>query len=336
MKEAVFYDKQDLQKVKCLLCPHFCRIEEGARGKCKARVNINGTLYSEGYGLATSLSIDPMEKKPLYHFFPGRDILSVGTAGCNFSCSFCQNYQISQSAPSDIPGLRHTSPELIVNNAKKSPSCTGVAYTYNEPAIWYEFMYDIAKKAVDSNLKNVVVSNGYINPRPLDKLLEVIHAFNIDLKSFRDKFYRDISGGTLAPVKRTMKEIRKKGLHLEITHLVITGLNDDEGEFARMVDWIAGELGEDTVLHISRYFPAWKLDNPPTPVTVINRFCDLARERLKYVYAGNMPPGSTGSDTQCPGCGLPVIERSGYRVDVSGLDQSGKCLSCSETIAVMN
>jgi pyruvate formate lyase activating enzyme len=335
MHEAGFYDKQDLKRVKCLLCPHLCRIDEGVRGKCKARININGTLYSEGYGLVTSLSIDPMEKKPLYHFFPGRDILSVGTAGCNFSCSFCQNYQISQSAPSDIPGLRHTSPELIVNNAKKSPSCTGVAYTYNEPTIWYEYMYDIAINAIDRNLKNVVVSNGYINSRPLDKLLEVIHAFNIDLKSFSDKFYRDVSGGTLAPVKRTMEAIRKKGLHLEITHLVVSGLNDDEGEFTGMTDWIAGELGEDTVLHISRYFPAWKLSNLPTPLPVIERFYQLAKERLKYVYTGNMPPGSGGSDTRCPGCGGTIIKRSGYRVDVPGLDQSGKCRFCSETIAVV-
>ncbi len=336
MHEAVFYDKQDLLKVKCLLCPHFCLIEEGARGKCKARINIRGTLYSEGYGLATSLSIDPVEKKPLYHFFPGREILSVGTAGCNFSCRFCQNHQISQSAPSDIPGLQHTPPELIVNEALKPAANIGIAYTYNEPSIWYEYMYDIAIKAVDSNLKNVVVSNGYINLRPLDKLLEVIHAFNIDLKSFSEKFYRDVSGGTLAPVKRTMKAIRKKGLHLEITHLVVPGLNDDEGEFAGMADWIAGELGEDTVLHISRYFPAWKLDNPPIPVPVINRFFELAGERLRYVYTGNMPSGSAGSDTECPGCGGMIIKRSGYRVDTPGLDQSGKCRSCGETIAVMN
>ena len=335
MHEAGYYDKQDLQKVKCLLCPHFCLIDEGASGKCRGRINIKGTLYSEVYGLATSVSIDPMEKKPLYHFFPGRDILSVGTAGCNFICSFCQNHQISQSAPSDIPGLRHTSPELIVNNAEKSPSCAGVAYTYNEPTIWYEYMYDIAIRAAEHNLKNVVVSNGYINSRPLDKLLEVVDAFNIDLKSFSNRFYRDVSGGTLAPVKRTMKAIRKKGLHLEITHLVVPGLNDDEGEFSVMADWIAGELGEDTALHISRCFPAWKLSDPPTPLPVIERFYRLAGERLNYVYTGNMPPGSTGSDTECPGCGAMIIKRSGYRVDLPGLDQSGRCRFCSETVAVV-
>ena len=336
MREADFYEAGTGYEVRCLLCPHLCLIEDGDRGKCRARINRQGALYSESYGLPSSISSDPVEKKPLYHYFPGREIFSIGTAGCNFSCIFCQNHTISQSAPSEIPGLHYTSPEMIIQAAEDSPDGAGIAYTYNEPTVWYEYMYDIAAGAAEAGMKNVVVSNGFISPRPLDKLLDVIDAFNIDLKSFSDDFYRVFTGGALAPVKRTLKAIRNRGLHLEITHLVVTGLNDREREFAVMVDWIASELGEDTVLHISRYFPAWKLKNPPTPVSVINRFQQLAKEKLEFVYSGNMPPGSIGSDTVCPGCGALVIERSGYRVDTSGLDESGRCRVCHTKIAVVS
>ena len=336
MQEASFYERRDRQVVKCFLCPHYCTLIDGERGRCKARINRRGILYSECYGLASSLSIDPVEKKPLYHFFPGREILSVGTAGCNFSCSFCQNYTISQSAPSELPGIRDISPGMVVNEAKSYPGNIGIAYTYNEPTIWYEYMYDLAIKAIDSNLKNVVVSNGYINSQPLEKLLDVVHAFNIDFKSFSDKFYKDVSGGSLSPVKSSLKAIIKKGLHLEVTYLVVTGLNDDEQEFAEMVNWLAGELGEKTVLHISRYFPSWKMHNPPTPVSVINKFYQIANERLDFVYTGNMPSGPEGSDTRCPGCERAVIKRSGYKTDIPGLDQSGKCRFCGENIATVS
>ncbi len=334
MHEADYYEKLRGKKVRCLLCPHYCTLKDGERGRCKARINRQGTLYSECYGRASSVSIDPVEKKPLYHFFPEREILSVGTAGCNFSCSFCQNYTISQSAPSELPGLRNISPGMVIKEAKSYPGIIGIAFTYNEPTIWFEYMYDIAIKAVDSNLKNVVVSNGYINPGPLEKLLEVTDAFNIDLKSFDADFYRDTAGGTLKPVKENLKVIARSQAHLEITFLSIPGLNDNEEEFAAMAEWIAGELGESTVLHISRYFPSWRMDNPPTPVSLIESFYQIAKKKLHFVYTGNMPAGSAGNNTDCLRCRHTVIKRSGYRVDASGLDPGGNCRYCGRAIAV--
>ncbi|MFO7924035.1 MAG: AmmeMemoRadiSam system radical SAM enzyme [Bacteroidales bacterium] len=336
MHEADFYERRSLQSVQCHLCPHYCLIEEGDTGKCKVRTNKKGRLCSGSYGFPVSISVDPIEKKPLYHFFPGRDILSVGTPGCNFRCSFCQNYTISQSAVTDIPGLQYTPPGVIVEQAQRYGDNAGIAYTYNEPTVWYEYMYDIAVPAGQIGLKNVVVSNGYINPRPLEKLLEVVHAFNIDFKSFSDKFYREAAGGSLAPVKRTLKAIRKKGLHLEITHLVVPGLNDRVEEFTEMTDWVAGELGRDTVLHLSRYFPAWKYDQSPTPVTLLERFYQIAAEKLDYVYMGNISAGSPGSDTKCGRCGTLVIKRRGYKTDLTGLDNDGNCRNCGNNMVALS
>ena len=334
MKEAAFYVKKEDRKVQCLLCPHSCIIEPGSHGKCRVRVNSDGILLSENYGRLTCLSPDPIEKKPLYHFFPGRDILSLGTFGCNFTCPFCQNHNISQSPTAPFIKVDETSPGSIVAEAVNMPGNTGIAYTYNEPVVWYEYMYAVALEADGKNLKNVVVSNGYISPQPLDKLIDVIHAFNIDLKSFSDSFYRNIAGGSLQAVKNTLKAIRMKDRHLEITHLVVPGLNDSEDEFSAMTGWIADELGEETVLHISRYFSAWKLDLPYTSSGLMNNFFSIAKKRLPYVYLGNMPPGSKGSDTHCAGCGAVVIKRKGYRIDSGGLDGNGKCNSCGRPVAV--
>ena len=336
MHEADYYEKGGDKKVRCLLCPHFCRIEEGGRGICNVRLNIGGLLFSGTYGLPVSIAIDPIEKKPLYHFFPEREILSIGTLGCNFSCGFCQNHTISQSEPHSLSGIPYTSPETVVREAQRSPSNIGIAYTYNEPVVFFEYMYDIAMRAAENNLKNVVVSNGYINPGPLEKLLEVTDAFNIDLKSFDANFYKDIAGGTLKPVKENLKVIARSQAHLEITFLSIPGLNDNEEEFAAMTEWIAGELGEATVLHISRYFPSWRMDNPPTPVSLIESFYQIAKKRLHFVYTGNMPAGSAVNNTDCPLCRHTVIKRSGYRVDASGLDPGGSCRYCGRAIAVRN
>jgi len=227
-----------------------------------------------------------------------------------------------------------TGPGSIIAEAVNMTDNIGIAYTYNEPVVWYEYMYEVAGEAYGKNLKNVVVSNGYISPQPLDTLMDVTHAFNIDLKSFSHSFYSDIAGGSLESVKDTLRSIRERGCHLEITHLVVPGLNDREEEFSAMTEWIAGELGEETVLHVSRYFPAWKLDMPYTPSGLMNSFFNIARKRLHYVYLGNMPPGSQGSDTHCAGCGTLVIGRRGYRIDAGGIDGAGKCRSCGRPVAV--
>ncbi len=334
MKEARYYKTGAGNKLTCLLCPHSCTIEEGTGGKCRVRINRDGRLWAAAYGYPVSLASDPIEKKPLYHFFPGRDILSIGTAGCNFSCIFCQNHTISQASVDDVPRQEYTGPLQVAEKARKIPGNIGIAYTYNEPVVYYEYMYDIAVHARERGLKNVVVSNGYINSRPLGELLEVADAFNIDLKSFSDKFYRDVAGGMLAPVKKTLRAIRRRGLHLEITHLVVSGLNDDEGMFREMTEWIAGELGAGTVLHISRYFPSWRFNAPATPLPLMERFYGIAGEKLKYVYTGNMPAVKGSCDTRCAGCGTVVIRRSGYSIDASGTGKDGNCLRCGTGVVV--
>ncbi len=335
MKISDFYTKHDDRHVRCLLCPHHCSIPEGAYGKCRVRLNREGDLYQVNYGLLCSISSDPVEKKPLYHFFPGSEILSIGSFGCNFSCSFCQNYTISQASPTDFEYVEKTSPEAVIDRAKKSAVNAGIAYTYNEPTVWFGYMYDTCRLAKDCGLKNVVVSNGYINKDPLNMLLEVTDAFNIDLKAFDNSFYRNFTGGSLRPVLSSLYAIKMKGVHLEITLLVIPGLNDDMGKFRDLTGWIEGELGNDTVLHISRYFPSWKMHRPPAPVSTINEFYDTAKETLSYVYTGNMPPGSPGRDTECARCGKRVIKREGYITRIEGLDSSGNCACCHNPVAVM-
>jgi pyruvate formate lyase activating enzyme len=335
MKEAEFYSKIEGQKVRCLLCPHSCLISEGDAGKCLVRKNHAGTLYSFNYGRISSMGWDPVEKKPLYHFYPGRKIFSVGTNGCNFTCPFCQNYGISQFAFAESGGNKPVPWGYIAGEAKIAGKSAGIAFTYNEPSVWYEYVYDVAAGAKNQGIATSMVSNGYISKKPLDNLLGVISAFSIDLKSPDDSFYRNIAGGTLAPVRKTLKAIRRHGAHLEITFLVIPRLNDDEKSFRGMVDWIEGELGNETVLHISRYFPAWKMTAPPTSVSTISRFLQIAAEKLAYVYPGNMPAGTTGSNTACPRCRNIVISRSGYRVIAGGLDDDGNCIHCKKAIAVM-
>ncbi len=313
----------------CTLCPHSCTIENGDYGICKVRQNRQGNLYSTAYGYPISLTSDPIEKKPLYHFYPGRDVLSAGTAGCNLRCRFCQNYSISQSATEQFPGLKYVSPHEIAEKASSIPGNTGIAFTYNEPVVWFEYMLDIATISREKQLENIVISNGYINSKPLEKLLEVITAFNIDLKSLNDKFYRDFTGGSAAPVLRTLKTIKLHGVHLEVTHLVVTGLNDTSAEFKKLTSWIAEELGPDTVLHISRYYPAYKMDAPPTSPETIREFSEIASEKLNYVYTGNMPFLSAGNDTICRGCQTVVIKRRGYHTEAAGVDRNGNCKKCN-------
>ncbi len=331
MKEAFFYQKKDNQKVQCSLCPDNCTIAEGRRGACKVRKNTKGMLIAENYSLISAIHTDPIEKKPLYHFYPGKPILSLGTAGCNLHCLFCQNYEISQSTVDDIP-LHFLSPEDAVNKALQISGNTGIAYTYNEPVIWYEFVYDTAILAHEKKLKNVMVSNGYINPEPLEKIIPLIDAFSVDLKAFSETFYKKITASKLQPVLESLKTIRNHRKHLEITNLVIPGLNDDERKFEQMIDWIADTLGQDTVFHLSRYFPAWKMTIEPTPVDTLRRMYKIATEKLQYVYMGNVSPTEEGQDTVCPQCGETVIHRNGYYTEITGLDAKGNCTHCGHHI----
>jgi pyruvate formate lyase activating enzyme len=332
MRKALFWSSEQDQKVNCLLCPHECLIAPEKAGICRVRKNLHGTLYSMVYGEPAAVHTDPIEKKPLFHFYPGKQILSIGTFGCNFHCTFCQNHHLSQKGHESGRANR-LKPEELVRVAAETEGNIGVAYTYNEPTVFYEYMLETAEGIHSSGLKNVMVSNGFINPEPLERLMPVMDAFNIDLKSFNDNFYRKFTGGRLEPVLETIKNIVKGGKHLEITHLIIPGLNDSESEFLCLTNWIAEELGADVPLHLSRYFPAWKLAQMPTPLETLTLFAGIAKRKLNYVYTGNVGTNEYLS-TRCPDCDALLIHRQGYHTCVSGLNRDGKCDQCGLTIPV--
>lgn len=331
MKTAKFYEWCRRGQLQCNLCPHHCIIGEGKAGICKVRKNIDGDLFLTTYGIVSSFGFDPIEKKPLYHFYPGSIIFSVGNFGCNLRCKFCQNWQISQNTPNNINLERKYKPDELVKMALTKNTNIGIAYTYNEPIIWYEYMVDIAEAAKKEGLKNVMVTNGYINPQPLDGLLELIDAFNVDLKAFTESFYKTQTISKLKPVKETLIKIRKSGRHLEITNLLITGHNDDTREFTEMINWISDELGKDTVLHLSRYFPVYKMSAPPTSVGLMEDLYGLAKEKLNHVYLGNIST-SAGQHTFCSNCGQKVIDRSRYNTWLKGLDNKGRCTNCGQGV----
>lgn len=331
MKKAVFFEKLGQKKVQCNLCPHHCRLDNGKTGICLVRNNIGGDLFSVNYEKMSAITPDPIEKKPLYHFYPGKKILSIGSVGCNLKCKFCQNYEISQTAVDDFAFLKSYTSDEVVNLALEDSENIGIAYTYNEPIIWYEFVLECAHKAQESGLKNVLVSNGFINPEPLKQLLPFIDAFSIDLKSFNNDFYKNLTSSKLAPVLQSIKQIKQSGKHLELTNLVITGLNDDETEFSKMVDWIASECGEDTVLHISRYFPMFKIKNLPTEEAKLESLYEIATRKLHYVYLGNIRT-LEAQNTFCPNCNELLVARSSYKTQIKKLDKSGNCKSCGHEV----
>ncbi len=295
------------------------------------RRNINGELISETYRKVSAIHYDPIEKKPFYHFYPGSIILSIGGIGCNLDCSFCQNCDISKADVSGFPWYKDYPVEDIVNMAADYPGNIGVSFTYNEPTVSYEYMIEIARLASSMGLKTTMVTNGFINPDPLIQLLPFMDALNVDLKAFRDDFYRKHTDSRLAPVLETLGILKEAGKHFEITNLVIPGLNDDPGIFAEMADWIAGELGEFSVLHISRYFPHHKMKREATPVKTLLDLYAIAKEKLHYVYLGNVV-AHEGKNTVCPQCGELLITRNGYHTSVSGLKQDVRCKKCNSFI----
>ena len=283
MKEALFYEKQKGKQIRCFLCPHYCQIKDGAKGFCGVRSNQDGQLFSLNYGRVSSLALDPIEKKPLYHYHPGEFILSIGTVGCNLSCLFCQNWNISKDVAAPTEAM--TSQE-IVEKAKQLRSF-GIAYTYNEPFIWYEFVYETAQLARKAGLENVLVTNGYVTLDPLKKLLPLVDAMNIDLKSIRDDFYKKVCSGSVAEVLETIR-LAVKSCHVEVTNLIIPTLNDSDEDLEDLVEWIRANAGDEVVLHFSRYFPCYKMSLPPTPKETLMRAEGIAKKKLKHVYLGNV------------------------------------------------
>jgi pyruvate formate lyase activating enzyme len=283
MKEALFYEKfSNSGLVECKLCPHFCFIGGGKYGFCGVRKNIKNVLYAESYGQISSIAVDPIEKKPLYHFFPGSQILSVGSYGCNMKCLFCQNHTISQSKPE----IQYILPEKLLKIAVSIPQNLGVAFTYNEPLISFEYLINCAKLLKKADLKVVIVSNGMINPEPLEKLLPFADAFNVDLKSFNSDFYKK-HGGNLETVKKSIEKI-SENCYIEVTVLVIPNENDGESEILELSEWLS-EISNKIPLHFSRFFPKYKmLGHIPTPIEKLYRFAEIAKKFLKYVYIGNI------------------------------------------------
>jgi pyruvate formate lyase activating enzyme len=322
--------RDDDERLRCLLCPHACLIAPGGTGLCGARENLDGEIKSTTYGIISGYAIDPIEKKPLFHFYPGSSILSVGSFGCNLRCDFCQNHHISQQP--FAADSRSLTPQELVARALDISGNTGLAFTYNEPAIWHEYVADSARLAASAGLHSVMVTNGYINRRPLEELTLVIDAFNIDLKAFNNDFYRRFTGATLQPVMDAIKTVAESGRHLEITTLILPGLNDTADEMRREASWIAENAGRKVPLHLSRYFPMYKRSTPSTPPGSLLMLKQVAEEYLDFVYTGNMPGSDTGSDTVCPVCRATVFRRSGYRTTLSGLTDDGRCSKCNEEI----
>lgn len=326
-----YFTRKDNLELRCNLCPHYCMLEPGEKGKCSVRRNSGGNIVTDAYNNVSALAIDPIEKKPLYHFYPGKNILSAGSFGCNMTCLFCQNHDISQ--PSGLIIDKRSRMITAVDIIKKASGIMnniGIAFTYNEPVVWHEFMSDIAEEAKKVNMKTVMVSNGYINSGPLDDLLPLIDAFNIDLKAFNNDFYRKYTGSTLKPVLNSIRQIKESGKHLEITFLIIPGHNDDSKEFERCISWMADTLGKETILHLSRYFPSYSFTAPVTPFSTMENFYRIASDKLDFVYPGNINmPGIM--NTVCPGCGNIITERSGYQVNhLNTVD--GKCSECGKQI----
>lgn len=316
-------------KLECMLCPHRCKLNEGQTGICNVRKNTGEKIELLTYGIVSGYALDPIEKKPLYHFYPGTNILSVGSYGCNMRCDFCQNYSISQRRTSGYDLL--TEPAKIINDAESSLNNIGIAFTYNEPVIWFEFIRDVALKARKKGFRIVLVSNGYVNPEPLTEILTFTDAFNIDLKAFNDDFYTKLTGAELEPVKETLRMIVKAGKHLEITTLVIPGINDSEAEMEMESRWIADELGKDIPLHLSRYFPMYKREDPATPPDTLKKLAEKASKNLSYVYVGNVNDQQY-QNTHCPVCNKKLVRRAGYSVKLSNLDKKGKCRECGTQV----
>jgi pyruvate formate lyase activating enzyme len=330
MKEAMFYEKLDEKKVRCFLCSHHCLIKEGKRGICSVRKNMGGTLYSLVYGKVISMNVDPIEKKPLFHFLPASTSFSISTVGCNFRCEHCQNSEISQypREHEDIPG-RSVTPEDIVEAAAVS-GCESISYTYTEPTIFFEFAYDCAKLAHQKGIKNVFVSNGYTSPEATKTIAPYLNGNNIDLKG-SDDFYKKICGARLEPVKETIRLMKELGVWVEVTTLIIPDYNDSDKDLREIAEFLVS-VDPSIPWHVTQFHPTYHLiDKPSTSVKTLRRAREIGVETgLKYVYEGNVP-GEGGENTYCPNCSKLLIGRFGFRIGEIRM-LNGKCLKCGAEI----
>ena len=328
LKEARFYEKLENLQVGCILCPHVCKLSRGETGICGIRKNKDGLLYAMGYGEIASYGMDPIEKKPFFHYYPGKKIFSVGSYGCNLKCDFCQNYKIAHERSQTV----HLEPqELLDLLLKHKRESIGLAFTYNEPLINPEYIIKCAKLVHAQGMKVALVTNGFINEDPLEAVLDHVDAMNIDLKAFNNSFYRDICGGAVNPVKKTI-ERACRSLHVEVTTLLIDGLNTDEREIDEMARYL-GKLKKDMPLHISRYFPAWKRNDPPTSLETIKHLSEIARRHLNYVYIGNV--SGVDNNTYCPECKSLIVDRREYDGKIYNL-KNGICQKCGRRIIIKN
>jgi len=330
VKKARHFTPLAEKRIRCELCPRKCEVADRERGYCGVRENREGTYWTLVWGRACSLNLDPIEKKPLFHFLPGTYALSTATAGCNMECLFCQNWEISQFRPEQVRAL-YVPPDRMARIAEKRKIPT-IAYTYSEPVVFFEYMYDCAVEGNKRNVRSVMISNGYILRDPLKELCDVLRAVKIDLKAFTDSFYKKYTKGELKPVLDTLRYLAKRKMWFEIVVLLIPTLNDGAKELTELCKWAAGELGPDVPVHFSRYHPTYKLRNlPPTPQRTLERAHEIGKKAgLKYVYLGNVP-GHPAESTYCPNCGKNIIHRYGYRI----LDfqvKAGKCAFCGSPV----
>ena len=332
MREAMFYQRENNKQVRCGLCRFNCLISDGERGICAVRENRDGTLYSLNYGKLCAENIDPIEKKPLFHVLPGSRTYSVATVGCNFQCRHCQNYTISQVERGAPVQGREQAPQAIVRHAGDN-ACSSISYTYTEPTIFFEFAFDTARIAREVGLKNIFVTNGYISREALTTIAPFLDAANIDLKGFSERFYRDIVHARLSEVLDSIIEYRRQNIWLELTTLIIPGLNDSDLELQGIAEFIVTNLGIDTPWHVSQFYPTYKLtDGPRTPTTTLRRARDIGRTAgLRYVYVGNVP-GEGGENTCCPSCSAILIKRRGYIIESNRIS-NGTCPDCAAAIA---
>ena len=331
-KEALFWKPLKNQTVQCFLCPHHCIIAPEKHGICGVRKNEHGTLFSLIYQACSSIAVDPIEKKPLYHFNPGSLVLSLGSVGCTFRCDHCQNYSISMARPDEQP--LHDIPASHLSKIAIEKGCKGVAWTYNEPTIWHEYTVEAAQLVKEAGLYTVYVTNGYIEEEPLKAIAPYLDAMNIDVKAFHEQFYQKICKAKLAPVLQTCERVKKLGVHLELTYLVIPGHNDTAKEIKGFCQWIVEKLGVDTPVHFSRFHPDYKMtDVTPTPLDRLLACHTAAKDAgLQYVYLGNIGHGDY-DNTYCPSCRNLLVERYGFSANIKGITQ-GKCSSCGALIPI--
>ena len=333
MHEARLYEKLGEGKVRCHLCAHRCTIADGKRGICQVRENRKGVLYTLVYGLSISQAVDPVEKKPLFHFYPGSTAFSYATVGCNFRCSFCQNWQISQMVHDEGRLVGHDASPNHLASAARHYGCKSIAYTYTEPTIFFEYAYDTAVIAAKWNIKSIYVTNGYMTEEMLDAFGPYLHAANVDLKAFSDDSYRTVCGARLQPVLDAIKAMKERGIWVEITTLVVPGLNDSEDELREIAQFIAQEAGKDTPWHVSRFRPDYQMrDRPATPLATLDRAREIGLEAgLRYVYQGNVP-GTEGENTYCYNCHNLLIRRYGFGVLQNLILSESKCPYCGAVI----